>query len=140
SDGILVRVPSEVAAFGMRVFNPDGSEAEKSGNGLRIFAAFLLTESEVRVGEPFTVETRGGVVRMNIIDVANDGVVTVDVEMGRASFRSAAVGLSGPDREVDGEILELPGGDRVSFNTVSVGYPHCVCFEDELLLDDLRRR
>ena len=140
SDGILVRVPSEVAAFGMRVFNPDGSEAEKSGNGLRIFAAFLLTESEVRVGEPFTVETRGGVVRMNIIDVAHDGVVTVDVEMGRASFRSAAVGLSGPDREVDGEILELPGGDRVSFNTVSVGNPHCVCFEDELLLDDLRRR
>src|SRR3989454_6453710 len=41
SDGILLLVPSTRADFGLRIFNPDGSEAEKSGNGLRIFAKYL---------------------------------------------------------------------------------------------------
>ena len=41
SDGILAAVPSTKADFGLRIFNPDGSEAEKSGNGLRIFARYL---------------------------------------------------------------------------------------------------
>lgn len=140
SDGILLRVDSETADFGVRIFNPDGGEAEKSGNGLRIFAAYLLFEKAVAVGEPFSVETKGGVVRMEIVDASVEGVLLVEVEMGAASFRSSAVGLQGPDREVDGETLELPGGDRVAINTVSVGNPHCVCFEDELVAEDLRRR
>jgi diaminopimelate epimerase len=140
SDGILLRVPSQRAPFGVRIFNPDGSEAEKSGNGLRIFAAYLFAEGLAQIGVPFSVETRGGVVRMHLIEESREGVLMVEVEMGTASFRSSAVGLAGPDREVDGEMLELPGGDRVSINTVSIGNPHCVCFEDELILDDLRRR
>ncbi len=140
SDGILVRVPSDGADFGVRIFNPDGSEAEKSGNGLRIFAAYLLDQGDVRVGEPFTVHTAGGYVRMIVLEESPTGTLQVEVEMGRASFRSSAVGLSGPDREVTSEVLELPGGDRVSVQTVSIGNPHCVCFEDELILEDMRRR
>lgn len=140
SDGVLVAIESDAAEFGVRIFNPDGSEAEKSGNGLRIFAAFLLDRGRVELRQPFSVETLGGVVRMEILDASEDGVLMVEVEMGRASFRSGAVGLPGPDREVEGETLELPGGDRVEMNTVSIGNPHCVCFEDELVVDDLRRR
>lgn len=140
SDGVLLRVRSEGADFGVRIFNPDGGEAEKSGNGLRIFAAYLLDQGDVRVGEPFTVQTRGGYVRMIVLEATEDGALMVEVEMGKASFRSSAVGLSGPDREVSSETLELPGGDRVSVQTVSVGNPHCVCFEDELVLEDMRRR
>ena len=41
SDGILLKVPSTKADFGLKIYNPDGSEAEKSGNGLRIFAKYL---------------------------------------------------------------------------------------------------
>ena len=140
ADGLLLRVPSETADFGVRIFNPDGLEAEKSGNGLRIFAAYLLDKKKVKPRKPFTVETLGGTVAVEILGESDDGVLMVEVEMGRASFRSAAVGLPGPDREVDGETLELPGGDRVQINTVSVGNPHCVCFEDELVVEDLRRR
>lgn len=140
SDGILVRVGSERADFGVRIYNPDGSEAEKSGNGLRIFAAFLLEAGAVSIGEPFSVDTLSGVVGMEILDLTEDGVYMIEAEMGRASFRSSAVGLQGPDREVDEEILELPGGDRVAFTTVSIGNPHCVCFEDDLVPEDLRRR
>jgi diaminopimelate epimerase len=140
SDGVLVRVPSDVADFGVRIFNPDGGEAEKSGNGLRIFAAYLLERGALEGRTRFTVETRGGLVTMELMGETDDGVLMVEVEMGTASFRSAAVGLSGPDREVSGELLELPGGDRVAIQTVSIGNPHCVCFEDELVVEDLRRR
>ena len=48
SDGILAAVPSRKADFGLRIFNPDGSEAEKSGNGLRIFAHYLHATGRTR--------------------------------------------------------------------------------------------
>src|SRR5215207_4141935 len=140
SDGILAAVPAEAAEFGLRIFNPDGTEAEKSGNGIRIYAAYLLDRGRVRIGPPFTVETPGGIVRVRIVDESDDGVLDVEVEMGTASFRSADVGLAGPDREVDEEALELPSGDRVLINTVSMGNPHCVVFQDELDPEELRRR
>ncbi|HEY7766843.1 diaminopimelate epimerase [Longimicrobium sp.] len=140
SDGILARVPSSAGDFGLRIFNPDGSEAEKSGNGLRIFAAYLLEQGEVEERVPFTVDTPGGIVRMEVLQVSNDGVLSVEVEMGTATFRSADVGLPGPDRETEDEPLELASGDVVRINTVSIGNPHCVVFADELDLDDLRRR
>jgi diaminopimelate epimerase len=139
SDGILGAVASEAADFGLRIFNPDGSEAEKSGNGIRIFAAYLLDRGRVRIGPPFTIETPGGIVRARIVDESDDGVLDVEVEMGTASFRSADVGLAGLDREAENELLELPGGDRVAINAVSVGNPHCVVFQDELDVEELRR-
>ena len=140
SDGILGRTGSAAADFGLRIFNPDGTEAEKSGNGLRIFAAYLLERGEVRVGVPFTVQTPGGVVEMMVVDELGGGVLMVEAEMGVASFRSADVGLDGADREVDNEALELEAGDAVLINTVSIGNPHCVVFTDEVDVEDLRRR
>ncbi len=140
SDGVLARVDSASADFGLRIYNPDGSEAEKSGNGLRIFGAYLLAEGALAGRERFTVETPGGTVTMEILEQSAEGVLLIEVEMGRASFRSAAVGLQGPDREVDGELIELDSGERVAINTVSLGNPHCVVFDDELEPEDLRRR
>lgn len=139
SDGILLAVDSHEAPFGLRIFNPDGTEAEKSGNGLRIFAAFLLSRDRVRPLVPFLVETKGGIVRMEIVESERGGVLIVEAGMGVASFRSSAVGLQGPDREVSGEILELDGGDRIAIQTVSMGNPHCVCFVDELVVEEMRR-
>ena len=140
SDGVLARVPSDVADFGVRIFNPDGSEAEKSGNGLRIFAAYLRQRGLVGASGSFTVETLAGVVSMRFLDDSPAGAWNVEVEMGRASFLSSDVGLQGPEREVVGERLELASGDRVTVNTVSLGNPHCVIFEDQLDPDDMRRR
>jgi diaminopimelate epimerase len=140
SDGILARVPSDSADFGLRIFNPDGSEAEKSGNGLRIFAAYLLEGGHVSLHAPFTVQTPGGTVRMEILSQSADGVLMVEAEMGTATFRSEDVGLGGPDRETDNEPLELDSGDVVHINTVSIGNPHCVVFQDELDVETLRRR
>ena len=139
SDGILARVGTRRADFGLRIFNPDGTEAEKSGNGLRIFAAYLLDMGLVESGSTFTVETPGGVVELSILERTAERIM-VSVDMGIASFRSSDVGLSGPDREVAGELLELAAGDRLEINTVSLGNPHCVIFEDEVDPETLRRR
>jgi diaminopimelate epimerase len=139
SDGILARIPSARAEFGLRIFNPDGTEAEKSGNGLRIFAAYLLDRGEVAIGRSFSVETPGGLVEMEV-QSRGETELMVQVEMGTATFRTMDVGLAGPDREGSGEWLELASGERVTINTVSLGNPHCVVFVDELDEDDMRRR
>ncbi len=92
SDGILIGpLPSEKADFGLRIFNPDGSEAEKSGNGLRIFARFLWDQEKLDVeninAEPrrskcFSIETIGGVVQAQVID--NGKLIRISI--GRAVF------------------------------------------------------
>ncbi|CAN5712449.1 diaminopimelate epimerase [soil metagenome] len=138
SDGVLGRVSSRRAEFGLRIFNPDGTEAEKSGNGLRIFAAYLLDLGEVAINQQFSVDTAGGVVEMEVISDRGTELM-VEVEMGIATFRTVDVGLAGPDRDGAGEWLEMAAGDRLTINTVSLGNPHCVVFMDELSADDLRR-
>ena len=68
SDGILVGpLPSKKAPFGLRIFNPDGSEAEKSGNGLRIFSRYLWDKKLVTDAE-FTIETPGGLVKATVLE------------------------------------------------------------------------
>jgi len=119
ADGILVSEPRP-AGFGLRIFNPDGSEAEKSGNGLRIHARHLWDRKQVDE-EPFRVQTAGGTVRCRV----HPGGGKVSVEMGRVSFRSGDVPVTGPDREVLREHLALSGED-VEMNAASVGNPHCV--------------
>jgi diaminopimelate epimerase len=121
SDGILVGGKSVSGReFALRIFNPDGSEAEKSGNGLRIFARYLWDTGLVGV-EFFSVETKGGVVRCQVRDNGN----LVFVEMGRASFRSESIPISGPHREVVAEQLDILG-ETLRITGVSVGNPHCV--------------
>jgi len=121
SDGILWGpLPSKKAAFALRIFNPDGSEAEKSGNGLRIFSRFLWDRQLVQ-GEPFTIETLGGVVR----SVVMEGGKTVKVEMGQVSFWSDQIPVTGPRREVLQETIQA--GDRAFlFCAANIGNPHCV--------------
>ena len=139
SDGILALVASEVADFGVRIFNPDGSEAEKSGNGLRIFAAYLYSAQRLGEQRQFSVETKGGVVHIQISEPDDAGAWMVEVEMGSATFRSEAVGLSGPDRETVSELLEMTSGERLEVTAVSLGNPHCVVFQDDLEPEPLRR-
>src|SRR5256884_6396797 len=77
SDGILLGpLPADKAGFALRIFNPDGSEAEKSGNGLRIFSRYLWDRKLVGNAE-FAIETAGGQVKSTVMD---DGRV-VRVEM-----------------------------------------------------------
>jgi diaminopimelate epimerase len=137
SDGILlVTRPSGGADFGVRIFNPDGSEAEKSGNGLRILAKFLYDHGYAKSPE-FTVSTPGGIVRARL-RLEGDRVAAITADMGRATFVSTEIPVTGPRREVVGESLEVDGR-RLTVTCVSVGNPHCVVFADTLDVDEVQR-
>jgi diaminopimelate epimerase len=125
SDGILLGpMDSESCDFGLRIFNPDGSEAEKSGNGLRIFARSLWDQKLVSQA-CFTVETLGGVVRC---EISSDGT-SVKVEMGEVSFDSRKIHVSGEPRDVLNEDIEIDG-HALRFCAATVGNPHCVVLSD----------
>lgn len=121
SDGILYGpLASASCDFALRIFNPDGSEAEKSGNGLRIFARSLYDAGLVSAA-PFSVETRGGRVTCQILQ----GGRAVTVQMGEVSFHSERIPVAGPPREVLNEDLLLEG-KSFKFCAATVGNPHCV--------------
>ena len=110
SDGILLVAPARGADFGMRIVNPDGSEAEKSGNGARIFAKYLRDHGYT-TKDRFTVDTPGG--RIACVVEHEDGrVARITVDMGAATF---------------GDVSEIDvGGARIGVTQVSMGNPHCV--------------
>lgn len=123
SDGILWGpLPSRESQHGLRIFNPDGSEAEKSGNGLRIFSRFLWDQKLVRDAR-FTVETPGGHVRSEI----RDGGGLITVAMGSVSFDSARipVNVTGPAREVLNEKVQVLDRE-FTYCAATIGNPHCV--------------
>ncbi len=121
SDGILLGpLPSATARCALKIYNPDGSIAEKSGNGLRIFSRFLWDAKFVGDDE-FAIQTDGGLVRSTVFD----GGKMVRVEMGRVSFDSAKIPVAGAPREVINEKISV-GGREFTFCAATIGNPHCV--------------
>lgn len=121
SDGILWGpLPAEGADFRLRIYNPDASEAEKSGNGLRIFSRYLYDRGLVR-SDPFTIQTAGGLVRSRV----HPGGKMVEVEMGKVSFDGAKIPVAGGAREVLNESMTV-GGRTFTFAAATIGNPHCV--------------
>lgn len=138
SDGILLVTakPGAGADFGVRIFNPDGGEAEKSGNGLRILAKFLYDHGYT--GKPeFTVSTPGGTVKARL-HLERGQVSGITADMGRATFVSAEIPVAGPRREVVREPLQVDG-KTLTVTCVSVGNPHCVIFTDTLDVTEVQR-
>jgi diaminopimelate epimerase len=121
SDGILLGpLPAQNAKCALKIFNPDGSLAEKSGNGLRIFSRYLWDAKSVG-HEEFAIQTDGGLVRSTVF--ADGGMVRV--EMGRVSFDSGKIPVTGPEREVINEKISA-GGREFTFCAATIGNPHCV--------------
>ena len=121
SDGILWGpLPSQQSEFALRIFNPDGSEAEKSGNGLRIFSRFLYDQGLARHAN-FTVETPGGHVA---VALKNDAQL-ISIAMGNVSFSSEKIPVVGPPREVLNEPITILDRE-FTFNAATIGNPHCV--------------
>ena len=139
SDGILWGPLADDAAskagipFSVRIFNPDGSEAQKSGNGLRIFCRYLFDQGLVAT-DPFRVHTLGGVV---LARVRPDGK-EVTVEMGEVSFWSDKIPVTGSPREVIGETIVV-GGQMFTIHCATIGNPHCVVDFPNATEDDVRR-
>ena len=131
SDGILLKVRSSKADFGLKIYNPDGSEAEKSGNGLRIFAKYLYDYGHTS-GKVFTIETLGGIVTAEVSQETNGKANRVKVDMGKAIFSSRLVPVICDEAECFDHPLNIID-EAYLINCVSVGNPHCVILRDPLI-------
>ena len=121
SDGILLGpLPSTTAKCALKIYNPDGSIAEKSGNGVRIFSRYLWDIKFVGDDE-FALQTDGGVVRSTVFA----GGKMARVEMGKVSFDSEKIPVAGAKREVLNEKISV-GGREFTFCAATIGNPHCV--------------
>lgn len=127
ADGLLLACKSKVADVKMRIFNPDGSEAEMCGNGIRCLAKFCY-ENGIVQKSTFKIETLAGIRQVWLS--ANDEVDNVKVDMGEPSFDRKTIPMLGEGKcineelEVDGEVYKV--------TCLSIGNPHCVTFVENV--------
>ena len=124
SDGILYGPLFDGEEIALKILNPDGSEAEKSGNGIRIFSKYLFDESYVE-GNRFKLQTLGGEVTVEILD---EQARRIKVDMGTVTFVSDEIPVSGERREVVERNPE--GGRRGIQSDVCVGGQPALCHPD----------
>lgn len=121
SDGILYGPFIKDHQLSLRIFNPDGSEAEKSGNGIRIFSRYLFDAGYLTT-DAFYLDTLGGRVYVELLDTAAS---RIRVDMGKVTFHSAEIPVAGDTREVVNESFRL-NDDTYAITCLSIGNPHCV--------------
>ena len=127
ADGILYGPLFRDEKIYVQIFNPDGSEAERSGNGVRIFAKYLLDEGYVKK-ESFTLYTKAGAV---VIDFLNEDGSRMRVNMGKAQFAGGVLKGNYKEDEIVNEPL-LFHGRLYNATCVSMGNPNCVIMMEEV--------
>ena len=137
SDGIVLKVQSTKADFGLRIFNPDGSEAEKSGNGLRIFCKYIY-DYKFSQTRKFTVETLGGIVNADVVEIKNNRASLITIDMGQAIFDSKEIPTKFTSEEVIGKKISVLDKE-FEVNCVSMGNPHCVIIKDDLDINEIKK-
>ncbi len=121
SDGILYGPILKDNKIKVRIFNPDGSEVEKSGNGVRIFSKYLLDKGYIKE-KTFILSTLGGDVKVEYLDKMGK---KIKVAMGKVTFESEEIPVSGEKRKVINETFNF-NGKEFKGTCVSIGNPHCV--------------
>ena len=128
SDGILLVQEADAADYRMVMYNPDGSEAEMCGNGIRCFARYLFDTKEVH-GPILSVATGAGIKRLEI-ESDGDRFRRVVVDMGAPTFVPSEVPVLADGSEVVDFPLSVEGRN-LALTAVSMGNPHAVHFLDE---------
>ena len=129
SDGLILLLKSKVADFRMRMFNPDGSEAEVCGNGLRCFARHVVSSGLADARRSVTIETSAGIKTA----VPQDRGSRFQVDMGEPRFRPQDLPVDVTAKRVP--ILDYRvdvAGKKLALTFVSMGNPHGVCFVDDV--------
>jgi len=121
SDGILYGPIIDENEIILKIYNPDGSEAEKSGNGIRIFSKYLF-DAKYILEKHFILNTLGGKVSVELLD---EKAKLIKVDMGKVTFISNLIPVVGDIREVVDEVLQLNEG-KYKITCLSIGNPHCV--------------
>ena len=141
ADGLLLLLPSDSADFRMRMFNPDGSESEACGNGLRCLVEYVINMNlaDIKARE-ISVETMAGTRRARIYR-AKDKSAKIQVSMGAPKFAAGDIPVVIEDDRglVDiKSMLRYPvtvEGRELLLNLVSIGNPHAVYFEQHPVSD-----
>ncbi|MFP4497302.1 MAG: diaminopimelate epimerase [Vulcanimicrobiota bacterium] len=132
ADGIVILENSNKADFKMRIFNPDGSEAEMCGNAIRCFARYVY-ENNLTEKTDLNIETGAGIIKPSVVQPINPDKFLVRVNMGIPILRSAQIPIACEEKEhVIDEIIRLDENTSVKFTGVSMGNPHCVVFLDKV--------
>lgn len=116
ADGLLIVWPSKKAHYRMQVINPDGSEAEMCGNGIRCFAKYVYETDQLKE-EVISVETLAGTILPAVI-LQEGKVIAVEVDMGEP-------------KEINNLQLTI-NNKEYDIRNVSMGNPHAVIFVDDL--------
>ena len=125
SDGLVLIEPSDVADFGMRIFNSDGSEAEMCGNAIRCIGKYVYERGMTDKTE-LTVDTKGGLKQLWL--TVEDGKVSrIKADMGTPELNPRLIPVDLPGEMVLRHRLQIMG--QTWFITcVNMGNPHAVLF------------
>lgn len=131
ADGVIWILPSSIADFQMRIFNPDGSEAEMCGNGIRCAVKWFYDRDYAK-GTIVKVETLAGIKTVQVHAEGNRAVA-VTVDMGAPIFTPDHIPTTlGDGKEAVEVPLVLDGVGQLKVTAVSMGNPHCVLFVDDV--------
>ena len=132
-DGLVLVCPSEKADFRMRIFDPDGTEAEMCGNAVRSVAKYVYSH-KMTDKENITIETLGGI--KNLYLTVEDGeVVNIEAEIGKPVFTPEAIPVDCENDEFFNEKIKVNVDGRImhiAMSSLSWGNPHTVIFVDDL--------
>lgn len=127
ADGVLYGPVQINGKMGVHIFNADGSESPISGNGVRIFAKYLIDQGYVK-GSKFDIETMAGTIE---VEVMNARATEFRVKMGKASFISEEIPVTGEKREIINETFTF-NEKEYKATCLTVGNPHCIIFTDKV--------
>ena len=138
ADGLILVLSSDVADFGMRIINSDGSEAEICGNGLRCFARYVI-ENKLINGTIIEVATLSGNRTVQVF-LDNGEVVSAKANMGKPRFKADEVPVTidkdiykQEENENTRPVTDYPldiNGNELKLSFISMGNPHAVLFID----------
>ncbi|MBA7567261.1 Diaminopimelate epimerase [subsurface metagenome] len=141
ADGLLVLLPSDAADFQMREFNPDGSESESCGNGLRCLVKYVMDKKLVDTAtREVSIKTVSGVRKFKADNSQNE-TAEIQISMGAPKFETEdipAVLEPGKGQIVDIKLIKYPiivDGNELFLNLISMGNPHAVYFWDKPVSD-----
>lgn len=127
ADGILYGPFFNGDEMSVRIFNPDGSEAEKSGNGIRIFSKYLRDTGYIKE-DSYVLTTKAGKTKVTFLDEAGD---MMRVDMGYAKFLAREIPAVGFGEEIVNEAIFFCD-NFYNATCVSIGNPNCVLMLEEV--------
>ena len=133
ADGVLYGPVDINGKMGVHIYNSDGSEAAISGNGVRIFAKYLMDHEYVKE-QKFSIETLSGPIE---VECLSNRATEFRVNMGKASFISREIPVTGEIREVINETFTFNDKDYKA-TCLTVGNPHCIIFTDKVTEEMVR--